>query len=328
LAISTRIGTQVQDMRNAELYPAPGRPEQGLQNNLLRQVVEGVHEFVDPKENRVVRVVAFTRREPVKGERNVDRTPMTAGSYMARHHHNFDKTNLVLQMPLPDSGLDVTEPIGGEAEYQPEGTWYGPYVHRPRRQPEDHIEVRILLQHTGAEGEPFVTKEQLKAAWEKIEYPNAFRHDRGDYVAPDGTVQDGYEILCETALGSKLRYAPPRIGGPYFKFIMPVDAYPWYDVKEGVRIKPFAAFNANGPFMKLVKVRKGATIPRTMLENYRFVGVATGKIRFGGEVLGDLHALFATPGAEFSEIAAEETSLLWYVHWQPKDDPVAKFWMD
>src|SRR6202008_2306616 len=110
---------------------------------------------------------------------------------------------------------------------------------------------------------------------------------------------DGYEVLSETALGRKLHYAVPRIGGPFFKFVMPVNAYPWYATKDGVEVKPFAAFNANGPFMKLVRLLEGAALKGGVFQSPRFVAIATGAVRYDGTELSDLHAVFAPAGTEF-----------------------------
>src|SRR5258707_886613 len=117
--ISTRTGVQIQDIGTLEISDCPTAP------NLMFLD----HHFIDPG-RRTMRVKSFYRLNPGDVHfRNSkkDQNATDLDGHENRHRHNWEKILLDLQLPLPDSGLDPIDPIGGWVRYHPEGVWYGPF---------------------------------------------------------------------------------------------------------------------------------------------------------------------------------------------------------
>ena len=126
--------------------------------------------FIDPK-GRTVRVRSFYRLYPGDiHERNKRRGGGVANSEQdrskrateqareGRHRHFWEKILIDIELPLPDSGMDPIEPIGGYVRYHPEGAWYGPFdVYRKRVGPEDRVIVHCHLHTEGSAYQPLQT---------------------------------------------------------------------------------------------------------------------------------------------------------------------------
>lgn len=289
-----------------------------------------VHEFVDPVENRVVRVYRLRKLFPKELASTSVPGVQDDGHYVPRHHHNFDQMQLTIKLPLPDSGSDPLEILDGSLVYRPEGVWYGPFRSRGVEGVDDGVIINASLQFQGANNEQFITKEQITEAVATLdrEMPGSFRHERGDFVDADGTVIDGYEIAWKTAVGRDVTYADqPRIAN---LIRVPVTAYPFLPSTrdDGVQVKPLIAFNANGPFVKLWRVESGAELSRRRVERYRLLLLLAGELEFEGGTLTEMTAVFVTPGTDVGAMKATQGSLIATVDWQPLDQVLAPFWED
>lgn len=279
-------------------------------------------ELLDPSGGRVVRVVCFERLEPG------DVTQMSAG-YVPRHRNSYDVLAVNLKLPLPDSGLDPVEPIGGHVSLRPECLLWQGGSGMPVPAPiTDHVEINIYLHSEGPSGEPMITLDRLAAAVAKLDsdHPGHMRHEHGEYLEPDGTLREALEVCWETVMGRPFAYSdPPRLGVP---LTMPMGAYPWYSSSEqpGVHVKPFITIGAMGPSLKLVKLDEGADLDGVMLDGHRFVSVLAGGIRYDGQHVGDLNVIFGSPGDQLGPIVAEQPSLLWVVDWNANGSSVATSW--
>jgi hypothetical protein len=280
------------------------------------------YEFVDREHGRVVRVFSVERLEP--GD-----TTQMALEYVPRHRNSYDVLFVNLKFPLPGSGPNLAEPIGGTLTYRPECLWSeGGTTYAATPPVSGHIEVNIYLQSEGSSGEPMVTLRQVASAVASLdrEQPGCLQHARGEYLAPDGTVREALEVCWERIVGGKFPYPdPPPLD---FPLTFPVAAYPWHPSpsEHGVQYKSFVSVNATGPFVKLVRLDEGAELGSVSLDEHRLVAVLAGRVRYESESLSDLNVLFGSPGTVLAQMVAEEPTLLWVVQWRPKDDPLSSKW--
>jgi hypothetical protein len=302
--------------------------------------------FIDPK-GRTVRVRSFyrlnpgdvhERNKPVRG-RSVstdakdlsDRATKEARD--GRHRHFWEKLLIDLEFPLPDSGLDPIEPIGGYVRYHPEGQWYGPFdVYRKRVGPDDRVIVHCHLHTEGSAYRPLQTISSMK------EHMARLMHERNDPWGPDWYIGfDGERRVDENPAQAatweawqqqRIQFNEPPLSDDYIK--LNVNACPWYPHPrhKGVKIKPIAAFNAQGPMTSLIRLEEGAILPASKLQDHRIYAVLAGKVTLGDESLSERVAVFAVPGDELPPMTASEPSLVWVVRWLWKDNPVADFWLD
>ena len=93
------------------------------------------------------------------------------------------------------------------------------------------------------------------------------------------------------------------------------------------------AFNAQGPITFMVRLDAGATLPGKVLRDHRIMAVIAGHAEgsvagSGGQDMPDRTLVFSAPGDRFPDVTAKEPTLLWFVRWLWKDNPVADFWLD
>ena len=160
------------------------------------------HHFVDPK-GRTVRVKSFYRIEPGQyHERNqrkegVPEPEKPKGE--GKHRHFWEKILCDIQLPLPGSGLDPIEPIGGHIRYHPEGAWYGPFeVFNKRHCPDDRIIVHCHVHTDGSAYQPFQTftcmKEKMRELYQQ----------RNDPWGPDWYIGFDGELGRAEAIGVRV----------------------------------------------------------------------------------------------------------------------------
>ena len=301
--------------------------------------------FIDPK-GRTVRVRSFYRLYPGDiHERNKRRGGGVANSEQdrskrateqareGRHRHFWEKILIDIELPLPDSGMDPIEPIGGYVRYHPEGAWYGPFdVYRKRVGPEDRVIVHCHLHTEGSAYQPLQTISSMK------EHMSKLMHERNDPWEPDWYIgYDGERVVDENPAQAatweawqqkRIAFKEPPISDELIK--LNVNAFPWYPHPrhKGVSIKPIAAFNAQGPITSLIRMEAGASVPAKLLRDHRVLAVLAGKVTLGDSPVKERVAVFSAPGDELPVMTAEEPSLIWVVRWLWKDNPVADFWLD
>ncbi len=296
--------------------------------------------LIDPR-GRTVRVRSFYRLYP--GEvhyRNKRRggedakpekpdTPERARE--GRHRHFWEKILIDIELPLPGSGLDPIEPLGGYVRYHPEGAWYGPFdVYKKRVGPEDRVVVHCHLHTEGSAYQPLQTIGSMK------EHMGQLMQQRNDpwgddwYIGFDGErIEDenpAQAATWEAWQQKRIQFKEPPISDELIK--LNVNAFPWYPQGGGVSIKPIAAFNAQGPITLMVRLEAGASLPAKVLRDHRIVSVLAGKVTLDGEALNERNVVFGSPGDRMPAVAAKEPSLLWVVRWLWKDNPVAEIWLD
>lgn len=290
--------------------------------------------FIDPQ-GRTVRVRSFYKllpgevhhRNKRRGDAPADDKPRREG----RHRHFWEKILIDIDLPLPGSGLDPIEPIGGYVRYHPEGAWYGPFdVYAKRTGPDDRVIVHCHLHTEGSAYQPLQTISGMK------EQMSALMQARNDAWGDDWYIGfDGQRIADENPAQAatweawqqkRIQFKEPPISDELIK--LNVNAFPWYSQGGGVSIKPIALFNAQGPITMMVRLEAGASLPARVLRDHRIVAVLAGKVTLGGEALQDRVAVFASPGDEMPALTAEEPSLLWVVRWLWQDNPVADVWLD
>ncbi|HZP95077.1 MAG TPA: hypothetical protein VFC31_01900 [Candidatus Limnocylindria bacterium] len=271
-----------------------------------------VHEFTDAPTGRVLRVMGMGRVTP----EDAARAKASSGESNHRHRHNFDQLYLRVRLPLPGGGGDPVDPVAGTIEYRPEGVFYGPFEKKRTRAETGSVGVFCGIQTSGASGQPFLSKEQVVAAVERLvrEGPGRFDQETGDYTAPDGTEQDFYEITWETAMGRKARYPDPPRAEEIMSF--PVGAYAWSRSAPGVATKRIASFDGGDPAIELIKLDAGARLVADDSGSVELTAVLAGGLRIGERGVGDLHVLHVSPHAARPPIVATEPTLLWTVRWR------------
>ena len=296
------------------------------------------HHFIDPR-GRTVRVRSFYRLNPGEiHERNqrksgVPEPEARQRKSEGRHRHFWEKILLDIELPLPNSGLDPIEPIGGYVRYHPEGAWYGPFeVFRKRAGPEDRVIVHCHVHTEGSAYKPLQTLSSMR------EHLTKLRRERNDPFGPDWYVGFDGEVLhdenpaqaatWESWQKKRIEFKDPPISDELIK--LNVNAFPWYphSAIRGVSVKPIAAFNAQGPITSLIRIEAGATLPSKRIRDHRVVAVMAGNVTLGDTVMKDRTIAYGSPDDEFAPITANEPSLLWLVRWLWKDKPVADFWLD
>jgi hypothetical protein len=301
--------------------------------------------FIDPK-GRTVRMRSFYRLYPGDiHERNKRRgggvetikqdlsDRATEEAREGRHRHFWEKILIDIELPLPDSGLDPIEPIGGYVRYHPEGAWYGPFeVYRTRVGPDDRVIVHCHMHTEGSAYRPLQTISSMK------EHMSAMMQERNDAWGPDWyTGFDGEHLIDENPAQAatweawqqkRIEFNEPPLSDELIK--ININACPWYPHPnyEGVKIKPIAAFNAQGPITSLLRLEAGASLPASVLRDHRIYAVLAGNVLLGDEVTKERVAIFAAPGDELPAMTATEPSLIWLVRWLWKDNPVASIWLD
>jgi len=302
--------------------------------------------FIDPR-GRTVRVRSFYRLNPGdvhernkrvrSGGADVSEKDLkdraTKEAREGRHRHFWEKILIDLELPLPDSGQDPIEPIGGYVRYHPEGAWYGPFdVYRKRVGPDDRVIVHCHLHTEGSAYRPLQTISSMK------EHMGKLMHERNDPWGPDWYIGfDGERCVDENPAQAatweawqqkRIAFNEPPLSDEYI--YLNVNACPWYPHPrhEGVKIKPIAAFNAQGPITSLIRLEEGASLPASVHRDHRVYAVLAGNVLLGDEPAKERVAIFAAPGDELPAMTATEPSLVWLVRWQWKDNPVASIWLD
>jgi hypothetical protein len=302
--------------------------------------------FIDPK-GRTVRMRSFYRLNP--GDIHERNKPIRGGGVSTeakdlsdratkeardgRHRHFWEKLLIDLEFPLPGSGLDPIEPIGGYVRYHPEGQWYGPFnVYRKRVGPDDRVIVHCHLHTEGSAYRPLQTISSMK------EHMTQLMRDRNDPWGPDWYIgYDGERRVDENPAQAatweawqqkRIQFNEPPLSDDFIK--LNVNACPWYPHARyaGVKIKPIAAFNAQGPITSLIRMEQGASLPAAVLRDHRIYAVLAGNVMLGDEPVKERVAVFAAPGDELPVMTATEPSLIWVVRWLWKNNPVADFWLD
>jgi hypothetical protein len=290
--------------------------------------------FIDPR-GRTVRMRSFYKLLPgevhYRNKRRGDAPPDAKPKREGKHRHFWEKILIDIELPLPGSGLDPIEPIGGYVRYHPEGAWYGPFdVYAKRTGPDDRVIVHCHLHTEGSAYQPLQTISSMKEHMGKLMQA---RNDAwGDdwYIGFDGRRQEdenpAQAATWEAWQQRRIQFKEPPISDELIK--LNVNAFPWYPQGNGVSIKPIAMFNAQGPITMMVRLEAGASLPARVMRDHRVLAVLAGKVAMGGDMLADRVAVFASPGDELPALTAEEPSLLWVVRWLWKDNPVADVWLD
>ncbi len=186
--------------------------------------------------------------------------------------------------------------------------------------------------HTdGSAYQPFQTFSCMKQHMRELYHQRNDPWGDGWYVGYDGeTVQDenpAQAAAWESWQQRRIEFKEPPISDELIK--LNINAFPWYDHgSPGVKIKPIAAFNAQGPITCLFRLEAGATLPGRLLRDHRITAVMAGNVVLGDQAVRDQTLVFGAPGDEFPMVTATEPSLLWLVRWLWKDNPVADFWLD
>jgi hypothetical protein len=301
--------------------------------------------FIDPR-GRTVRMRSFYRLNPgevhwrnkPRGGENAPRPDhgdrsetFSKEAQEGRHRHFWEKILIDIELPLPGSGLDPIEPIGGHVRYHPEGAWYGPFdVYRKRVGPDDRVIVHCHLHTEGSDYRPLQTISSMKQHMADMmaERNDAWGPDW--YIGFDGETQfdenPAQAATWERWQQQRIQFKEPPISDQLIK--LNVNAFPWYPQGGGVSIKPIAAFNAQGPITSLIRLEQGAKLPARMLRDHRIFAVLAGNVTMGEDRAKERVAVFGSPGDHFPAITATEPSLIWLVRWLWKDKPVADFWLD
>jgi hypothetical protein len=301
--------------------------------------------FIDPR-GRTVRMRSFYRllpgevhwrNKPRGGEKapipvHGDRSEtFSKEAQEGRHRHFWEKILIDIELPLPGSGLDPIEPIGGHVRYHPEGAWYGPFeVYRKRVGPDDRVIVHCHLHTEGSAYQPLQTISSMKEhmAQAMLERNDAWGPDW--YIGFDGEKQwdenPAQALAWEFWQQKRIKFKEPPISDELIK--LNVNAFPWYPQGGGVSIKPIAAFNAQGPIVSLIRLEAGAKLPAKLLRDHRIFAVLAGNVSMGERAVKERVAVFGSPGDHIPAITATEPSLIWLVRWLWKDKPVADFWLD
>lgn len=303
--------------------------------------------FIDPR-GRTVRMRSFYRLNPGDvhyrnkrrgGETDESASPVSHDrsevrskeAQDGRHRHFWEKLLIDIELPLPGSGLDPIEPIGGYVRYHPEGAWYGPFnTYRKRVGPHDRVIVHCHLHTEGSAYRPLQTISSMK------EHMSRLMQERNDpwgadwYIGFDGEKQwdenPAQAATWEAWQQARIQFKDPPISDELIK--LNVNAFPWFPQGGGVSIKPIAAFNAQGPIVSLIRLEAGASLPEKMLGDHRIFAVLAGNVAMGDTPLKERVVVFGSPGDRFASVTASEPSLIWLVRWLWKDNPVAGIWLD
>jgi hypothetical protein len=301
--------------------------------------------FIDPR-GRTVRMRSFYRLLPgeihwrnkprggesapipVHGDRS---ETFSKEAQEGRHRHFWEKILIDIELPLPGSGLDPIEPIGGHVRYHPEGAWYGPFeVYHKRVGPDDRVVVHCHLHTEGSAYQPLQTISSMKEhmAQAMLERNDAWGPDW--YIGFDGEKQwdenPAQALAWEFWQQKRIKFKEPPISDELIK--LNINAFPWYPQGGGVSIKPIAAFNAQGPIVSLIRLEAGAKLPAKLLRDHRILAVLAGNVTMGEQLVKERVAMFGSPGDHIPAFTATEPSLIWLVRWLWKDKPVADFWLD
>jgi len=290
--------------------------------------------FIDPR-GRTVRVRSFYRLEPGEihernGRRGGDAAPQES-QREGRHRHFWEKILIDVELPLPGSGLDPIEPIGGYVRYHPEGAWYGPFdVYKKRVGPDGRVIVHCHLHTEGSDYRPLQTISSMK------QHMADMMQERNDAWGPDWYIGfDGEKQWDENPAQAatwerwqqkRVAFKEPPISDELIK--LNVNAFPWYPQGGGVSIKPIAAFNAQGPIVSLIRLEAGAKLPAKLLRDHRVIAVLAGNVTMSEQPVKERVAVFGSPGDHLPAITATEPALIWLVRWLWKDTPVADLWLD
>lgn len=301
--------------------------------------------FIDPR-GRTVRMRSFYRLnpgdvhyrnkrrggaeegEPVKHDRSEVRSKEAKEG---RHRHFWEKLLIDIELPLPDSGLDPIEPIGGYVRYHPEGAWYGPFdVYRKRVGPDDRVIVHCHLHTEGSAYQPLQTISSMKEHMAELTQQRNDPWGADWYIGFDGEKQwdenPAQAATWEAWQQKRIQFKEPPISDELIK--LNVNAFPWYPQGNGVSIKPIAAFNAQGPIVSLIRLEAGAKLPARVLKDHRIFAVLAGNVAMDDKSVKERVAVFGSPGDQFPSVTATEPTLVWLVRWMWKDNPVASFWLD
>jgi hypothetical protein len=326
ITASTRTtGVQIQDISEVPLSDYPPQPDSVSFMDFY---------FMDPG-RRTLRVKSFYRLNPGEVHDRTTKkhpTPEGAPRYENRHRHVLEKIVCDLHFPLPDSGLDPIEPIGGWVRYHPEGVWYGPFdASQKRVGPDDRVIVHCHIHTEGSLYQPLQTWQSTADNLAKIE-----RERPGSILGPDAYVAFDGELVdrplahqdagYEEWQGKRMTWNEPAVSDDLIR--LNVNGFPWYDHSRGALIKPIAAFNAMGPISWLMRLEPGATLPEKAISDHRMMSVMAGNVTLGDDRLKDLTIAFGSPGDNFPSVTANEPSILFFARWYWKDGPIAPFWYE
>jgi len=140
----------------------------------------------------------------------------------------------------------------------------------------------------------------------------------GVFFPKDGQPQDGYEALAAEALGHAVEYPPSLLKTP---ITVQTKELPWTPYSDGVEVKRIAGLFGTGPFVTLVRMKKGATLPAGNVGWQQARYVVEGTIRWQDEDYDGISMFYYPPSIDYPATVAEaDDTILFVIQWSTNLD--------
>ena len=222
-----------------------------------------------------------------------------------RHRHTFQQVRFLVEGKMRYN-KDVYN--AGDCLYIPEGAYYGPV--KPVEKSDGGSEEMhfVDMQFEGPSGIPYPHPDDVVRAQRELAEIGKF--DEGVYTYESGRKRDAYEAILERLMGKPVEYPPSRLDS---YVVMRTGSYPWVPHAriDGLSQRHLGYFFECGPNVKMLSLKKGATLPAGQPDGHRALFLLSGSVAFDGERF-DRFAYFvlpdATPSAAF--VAQADSELL------------------
>ncbi len=235
-----------------------------------------------------------------------------------RHRHVQEQIRVIFSGSMTYGRNQVAR--AGDVVYFPESVPYGPVSYEEGEM--------LVLQWAGPSpvGDWFSHDQLVPASMALVEATGGeFDKSRGgQFVHPDGRVQDGHQAIVEFIIGKPLQFAPPR----YDDIVsMHTTEYPSVEVEgaPGVRVKHLGYFNEVGPNLKVLELDAGASLPPAVARSQQLWDVMSGQISYQGVDYPRQTLVHVSPGVERGVVRAEEPTQIFVLHLRHPGIPMMPF---
>ena len=228
-----------------------------------------------------------------------------------RHRHDFDQLRMTLAGNPCWTPGNVT-PLGCIV-YMAAGTYYGPYD----RQEKDE---QLHIQFEGANGAPFVSYDELRAARDTLAKRGTFEKGMYHWVDEKGErhSMDGHEANAEFATGRKVEYPAPRFATP---ITMDPNSFSWQDVAPGVRYKELACLTERETRIAMLRLEGRTSYAIPSAEQTRLMFVVSGEGTAEGQCLEPRDGLMLAEGESGTVSTTDQLELFVLGLPKPASDP-------
>lgn len=226
-----------------------------------------------------------------------------------RHKHTFQQVRYIVDGVLR---YGRTEYLAGDCLYIPEGASYGPAsptIGTIDREFQVHY---VDIQFMGPSGIPYPTPDEMIQARAALATTGEFKD--GVYTRSDGSNHDAFEAILEQITGQPVVYPKSRL----FDYpVMRGAAYPWVEHPSlaGLSQKHLGFFFECGPNIKLLSLKAGSRLPKSVAIGHRGVFLLKGEIAFGSETFSGVSFLMLPDGTDYSDIEAKQDAEMLVVAW-------------